>query len=77
MGKYPNSGIISRNQRKTQESHPDYSGSAEVEGVEYWVSGWKNPGKNGSDPFVKLSFKPKEPKQDEASSFPDDGDIDF
>lgn len=58
--KYPNSGSFSKNKRKTEEKHADISGSANIEGVDYWISGWL---KNGSDGiFYSLSFKPKQAK---------------
>lgn len=60
-GKYPNSGILSRNQRRESDKHPEYSGTAEVDGVEYWLSAWVNNGDNGK--YFKISFKKKEPRQ--------------
>lgn len=55
---FPNSGILSRNTRKTSDKHPEYSGSAEIDGVEYWISAWVKDGQNGK--FFSMSFKPKE-----------------
>lgn len=59
-----NSGILARNQRKQQDSHPDFSGSINIEGVEYWLSGWTKEGKAGSklegQRYFSLSVKPKE-----------------
>ena len=59
--KYPNSGSISKNERKTEDKHADISGSANIEGVDYWVSGWLKEGAKGK--FYSLLFKPKEAKQ--------------
>jgi len=42
-----NTGMLSRNDRKTQETHPDYSGFINVDGVEFWLSGWLKEGKAG------------------------------
>lgn len=59
MGKFPNSGIISKNDRKKTDKHPDYTGSAEVDNVEYWVSGWINESPDGRR-YLKLSFTQKD-----------------
>ena len=32
--------VLFKNDRKESDSHPDYKGSAEVEGVEYWLAAW-------------------------------------
>ena len=74
--KYPNSGIISKNERKTEDKHADISGSANVEGVDYWVSGWLKEGAKGK--FYSLQFKPKEAKKAVSKTNHDiDDDIPF
>jgi hypothetical protein len=70
--KYPNSGTLSRNQRKEEENHADFKGSAEIEGVDYWISGWIKEGQYGK--FFSLSFKPKEPKPAAVTAPADDFD---
>ena len=57
---YDNSGIIGKNKRKELDKHPDIQGQATVNGVEYWMSGWKKE-QDGSS-FYSLAFKPKEAK---------------
>ncbi len=52
-----NSGSMFKNDRKSKDSHPDISGSALVNGIEYYVSGWRKSGAKGD--FYSLSFKPK------------------
>ena len=37
---YDNTGIISKNDRKQSDNHPDINGQATVEGKEYWINGW-------------------------------------
>ena len=59
-----NRGIISKNQNKTNDKHPDHSGSLNVDGVDYWLSGWIKEGKNGK--FLSLSVKPKDAKPSKA-----------
>jgi len=58
MGKYPNSGILSRVTDRKSDKHPEFSGSAEIDGVEYWMSAYVNEGEKGK--YFKISFKPKE-----------------
>ena len=55
-----NSGILSRNDRKEQPNHPDFRGSINVEGRDYWLSGWIKERKDGSGKFFSLSVKPKD-----------------
>ena len=59
MGKYPNSGILSRNDKRKTDKHPEFSGTAEVDGVEYWLAGWVNQTQDGRK-YFKLSFTKKE-----------------
>ena len=58
MGQYPNSGSLFKNDKKKTDKHPDYTGSGEVDGVEYWFSAWIKEGKKGK--FMSLSFQPKD-----------------
>lgn len=62
MPQYDNNmtGIISRNDNKEQPNHPDYKGNCEVDGVQYWLSGWIKQRKDGEGSFLSLSFRPKD-----------------
>jgi hypothetical protein len=53
-----NSGILFKNDRKEKDSHPDRTGTAMIDGVEYYVSGWVKNGAKG--PFMSLAFKRKD-----------------
>lgn len=53
-----NSGTIFVNDRKEKETHPDRSGTAMIDGKEYYISGWIKSGQKGQ--FLSLAFKPKE-----------------
>lgn len=57
--KRDNSGTLGRNDKKTQDKHPDHRGSAIVDGVEYWLSAWIKTGPNNSK-FFSLAFTPKD-----------------
>jgi uncharacterized protein (DUF736 family) len=58
-----NRGMLMKNQNKTADNHPDYSGSLNVNGVDHWLSGWLKESKNGNK-FFSLSVKPKEQKSE-------------
>lgn len=57
-----NRGILSRNERKEKDSHPDMKGTINVNGVDYWLSGWTKTKKDGSGKFLSLNIEPKEQK---------------
>ena len=59
-----NSGTIFTNDRKEKDSHPDRTGTAMIDGVMYYVSGWIKDGNKGK--FLSLAFKRKEEKQEES-----------
>ena len=54
-----NRGAIFPNSKKENEKQPDRTGSIDIEGVEYWVSGWDKVSKSGN-PFLSLSVTKKE-----------------
>lgn len=59
-----NRGQIWGNDRKESDRHPDYKGSLNVEGKEYWVSAWKRkPDANPKAPALSFSIQPKENQQ--------------
>lgn len=62
-----NSGSIFNNDRKERDAHPDRTGSAMIDGVGYWVSGWIKQDRNGKQ-YLSLAFKPKDAKADERTA---------
>jgi hypothetical protein len=60
-------GSLFKNNRKTAQEHPDYTGSIMLDGTERWLSAWLKESKNGK--FLSVSIgKPKEapkPKDDD------------
>lgn len=63
-----NRGTLFTNDRKTSEKHPDLKGSINIEGKEYWLSGWFKTGKSGG--FTSLSASPKEARTAASDSVP-------
>jgi hypothetical protein len=59
-----NSGIITRNDKQGNEKRPDYRGSINVEGRDYWLSAWIKTGRDGTklagQKYMSLSVEPKE-----------------
>jgi hypothetical protein len=62
-----NRGALFRNEDKTEgdDRERDYSGSLDVEGVAYWVSGWVRTSKAGKK-YLSISIKPKVEKPAES-----------
>ena len=54
-----NSGMIARSENRKTDSHPEFTGSLNVEGVDYWVSAWVNEGKAGGKMEGKKYFSIK------------------
>jgi len=53
-------GVLFRNDKKQSDKHPDYKGSMQVAGVEYWLSAWINERKDGKGKYMSLSLQSKE-----------------
>ena len=52
------SGSLFKNKKKEKDSHPNMTGSAKINGVEYWVSAWTKG--EGDKRWISLAFKKKE-----------------
>lgn len=82
-----NSGMLAKNDRKEKDTHPDYRGVINVDGVDYWLSAWIKVGRDGSkmqgQKYFSLSVKAKDEqskpaKGSQGSGFDDiDSDLPF
>lgn len=59
-----NSGIMARNENRKTDKHPEFSGSINVEGTDYWLSAWVNEGKPGGKMEGKKYFSIKLSRKD-------------
>lgn len=56
-----NRGAIWKNDKKETERHPDFNGSLNVDGVEYFVSAWKHKADDPPNrPALSFSVKRKD-----------------
>lgn len=60
----PNSGSVFKNQRRRTDNDAAYTGSALVDGKEYWLNCWPKKDKNG-DTWMSFSFREKQPRPQE------------
>ena len=56
-----NRGVLFMNNRKEKDTHPDRTGTLNVDGVEYFIDGWLKDGAKGK--FLSLSVKRKDKQQ--------------
>lgn len=52
-----NSGSLFKNDRKESDRHPDYQGTATIDGKQFYMSAWLKEGRNGK--WMSFAFKPK------------------
>lgn len=55
-----NCGIIRKNDKGDNPKRPDYKGSLDVDGVQYWVSGWVRKRNSDGSPFLSIKVEKKE-----------------
>lgn len=56
-----NTGVLFKNDRKESDRHPDYKGSLNIDGREFWLSAWLKDGSQGK--FLSMAVKPKDEQQ--------------
>lgn len=75
-----NTGMLMRNRNRETEKHPEFTGSINVDGVEYWLSAWVNTGKEGSkiegQKYFSLKIKPKDEIKSKPKAPPKAQDLD-
>jgi uncharacterized protein (DUF736 family) len=64
MSNYDNNnrGVLFKNDKKDSESQPDYKGSINADGFDFWLSAWVKTDKTGKK-YMSLSISPKEQPQ--------------
>ncbi len=73
MTEYDNNftGVLFRNDDKREgKKDPDYKGSAEVCGVQYWLAAWINAKKSDGTKFMSLKFTAKVAKDEAPKASP-------
>jgi len=56
----PNSGSLFPNKRKEKESHPDLTGTLDVDGQQYWINAWSKTAKTNGEEWLSISIRPKD-----------------
>ena len=69
-----NSGSLFKNDRREKDTHPHATGSALIDGVEYWVSAWTKEGAKGK--WQSLAFKRKTEARPDGSTKHNTGKVD-
>lgn len=60
----PETGALFKNKKKLNDRHPDYTGTATVNGQKLSISAWINES-NAGEKYMSLKFEePRSPRQD-------------
>jgi uncharacterized protein (DUF736 family) len=54
-----NRGVLFRNNRKEKDTHPDFTGSINIEGEDRWLDAWVRESKDGKK-FFSISSRAKQ-----------------
>lgn len=65
-----NTGALFKNNKQGNEKRPDYTGTVNVGGAEYWLSAWIKESKDGMK-YMQLAVQPKEARGRQRNSAPD------
>ena len=58
-----NSGALFVNDKQGNDKRPDWRGSLDVNGVQYWISGWEREGRSGALISLRVEAKTAEQTQ--------------
>ena len=62
-----NSGALFKVEDRKSDKHPNYNGSVNVAGTEYWISAWINVAKSSGETYMSLKVNPKDAKPNDGS----------
>jgi hypothetical protein len=71
-----NRGALFRNDEKSDDNDRDYAGTLDVDGTEYWLSGWVRTSKKSGRKYLSLSIKPKKAPKEKPRQTARSDDID-
>ena len=77
MEQKQNTGAIFKNNKKEKETHPDYRGKINVDGVEKEIALWVNTSKNGLQYFSASISEPYVAEEKHESKSEDFNDLPF
>lgn len=64
-----NSGALFQNNNRQSDRSPDYRGTLNVDGMDFWVSAWVKESRRGEE-YISLSITPKEKEDSTPASHP-------
>lgn len=64
-----NRGTLGKNKRKSKDTDADLSGQINVDGKDFWLSGWKKTNASDGSTFYSLSLKPKQARAEDTDPF--------
>ncbi len=69
-----NRGALFKEEKKKAETDPDYSGTVNVNGADFWLKGWIKTATKSGKKFLSLSVQPK---SEASSAHPFDDSVAF
>lgn len=64
-----NRGSMFDNDRRKTDKHPDFTGSIDVEGVIYWISGWTGMTTDGKKRKISLSVQRQQERHNDDEGY--------